>query len=59
MKLHQEDPRLTAYILGELAPAEAKAVEHAVAGDPALQLVLAEAEKTQSQLCELLGGGAD
>ena len=59
MKLHQEDPRLTAYILGELAPAEAKAVEHAVAGDPALRLVLAEAEKTQSQLCELLGGGAD
>jgi len=59
MKLHQEDPRLTAYILGELSPEEALAVEHAVAGEPALQLVLAEAEKAQTQLCELLGGATD
>lgn len=59
MKLHQEDPRLTAYMLGELPPEEALAVEHAIAGDPALRLVLAEAEKTQAQLQELLGGGKE
>lgn len=59
MKLHQEDPRLTSYILGELPPEEALAVEHAAAGDPALRMVLAEAEKAQLQLMELLGGGTD
>jgi hypothetical protein len=59
MKLHQEDPRLTAYILGELSPEEALAVEHAVAGDPALRLVLAESEKAHARLCELLGGEKD
>lgn len=59
MKLHQEDPRLSAYMLGELPPEEVLAVELAIAGDPALQLVLAEAEKTQTQLQELLGGEKD
>ncbi|QTN33510.1 hypothetical protein HZ994_14710 [Akkermansiaceae bacterium] len=59
MKLHTEDPRLTAYILGELPPEEALAVEHAVAGDPSLRMVVAEAEKAQSQLTGLLGGGRD
>ena len=59
MKLHQEDPRLTAYILGELPPEEARAIEHAIAGDPALRLLVAEAEKAQSKLCDLLGGDTD
>lgn len=59
MKLHHEDPRITAYILGELTPEEALAVEHSVAGDPALRLVLVQAEKEQTQLRELLGGGTD
>ena len=36
MKLHLEDPRLTAYVLGELSVADAAAVERAVAADPAL-----------------------
>ncbi len=31
MKLHTEDPRLTAYLLGELGPEEAAAVEQAIA----------------------------
>ena len=59
MKLHQEDPRITAYILGELPPEEALAIEHAVAGDPALRLLLAQAERTQTQLRDLLGGESD
>lgn len=57
MKMHQEDPRLTSYMLGELPPGEAEAAGHAIAGDPALRIALAEAERTQSQLQELLGGG--
>ena len=36
MKLHPEDPRLTAFVLGELGPEEAAAVEKAAAADPAL-----------------------
>ena len=37
MKLDPEDPRLTAYVLGELGPEEAAAVEQAVASTPPLQ----------------------
>lgn len=59
MKLNKDDPRLTAYMLGELPPEEALAVGHAIAGDPALRLVLAEAERTHSQLQELLGGNTE
>jgi hypothetical protein len=40
MKLHQEDPRLTAHVLGELGPEESADVESAVAADPALQAEL-------------------
>lgn len=42
MKLHPEDPRLTAYVLGELEPEEAAAVEQAAAADPALQAEISE-----------------
>lgn len=59
MKLHKEDPRLTAYILGELSPEDALAVTHAIAGDPALRFVLAEAEREQMQLIGLFGGAKD
>lgn len=59
MKLHQDDPRITAYILGELPPEQALSIEHAAAGDPALRLLLIQAERTQTQLRELLGGGMD
>ena len=44
MKLHPEDPRLTAYLLGELPADEATAVEHAIAADPALQLAIKDYE---------------
>lgn len=57
--MHQEDPRLTAYLLGELSEEEAQAVEHAVAGDLALGLTLAEAEKTQAQLRGIFGGNKE
>lgn len=56
MKLHQEDPRLTAYLLGELPPEEAAAVARAVAADPALRISLAETEKAQLALFGALGG---
>ncbi len=56
MKLHQEDPRLTAYALGELPPVEAAAVERAIAADPALRAAFAETEEIRQGLVEALGG---
>jgi hypothetical protein len=56
MKLHKEDPRLTAYLLGELPPDEAAAVDRAVAEDPSLRIALAEMEKEQLALFATLGG---
>lgn len=50
MKISSEDPRLSAYLLGELPAAEASAVEHAVAADPALRLSLDELRKVASLL---------
>ena len=56
MKLHQEDPRLTAYALGELPPGEAAAVERAIAADPAMRAAFAETEEIRRGLAEALGG---
>ena len=50
MKLNPEDPRLTAYLLGELAADESAAVEHAVAADPALRQALQELQDVQRLL---------
>ncbi len=50
MKLTPDDPRLSAWLLGELPPAEAAAVERAVAADPALRLVLDELKGVTSLL---------
>ncbi len=50
MKLTPDDPRLSAYLLGELPPAEAAAIERAVAADPALRLVLDELKSMTSFL---------
>ncbi len=50
MKLHPEDPRLTAYLLGELSADETAAVERAVAADPALLIALQELENIQRLL---------
>lgn len=42
MKIHPEDPRLTSFVLGELKPDEAAAVERAAADDPAVQAAIDE-----------------
>jgi hypothetical protein len=56
MKLHQEDPRLTAYALGELPPEESAAVEHAITADPELRAAYQETEEIRQALVEALGG---
>ena len=56
MKLHHEDPRLTAYALGELPPGEAAAVERAIAADPAMRAAFAETEEMRQGLVDALGG---
>jgi hypothetical protein len=50
MKISHDDPRLSAYLLGELPATEAAAVEHAVAADPALRLSLDELRRVASLL---------
>lgn len=55
MKLHQEDPRLTAYLLGELSPKEAEAVESATATDEAVRAVLGDTSRMCTDLKALLG----
>ncbi len=59
MQLHPDDPRLTAYVLGELAPKEAAAVELAVAADPALQAKVAEMRDIHQFLTDRLARPAD
>ena len=59
MQLHSEDPRLTAYVLGELEPEEAAAVELAVAADASLQAKVAEMKGIQQFLTERLVQPAD
>lgn len=50
MKLDPEDPRLTAYVLGELGPEDAATVERAVAEDPALLVEIGEIKKLRQTL---------
>ena len=57
MNLHTEDPRLSAYLLGELPADEAAAVERAVAADPALRANLQELAKLQQVLTDTLAPG--
>lgn len=54
MQLQPEDPRLTAYVLGELGPEDTAAVELAVAADPALQAKVAEMKDIQRLLTNRL-----
>lgn len=54
MQLHPEDPRLTAFLLGELPADEAAAIERAVAADPALAISLKELENIQRLLSNTL-----
>jgi hypothetical protein len=59
MKIEQDDPRLTAYVLGELSPKEAKQFDHAIAADPALKLAVKEIERSQTDLLKFLGAESD
>ncbi len=59
MKIEQDDPRLTAYVLGELSPKEAKQFDHAIAGDPALKLAVKEIERSQAELLKFFGKKSD
>ena len=52
MNLHPDDPRLSAWVLGELPADEAAEVAHAVAADPALQ---AAADQLRG-VCNFLDG---
>jgi anti-sigma factor RsiW len=54
MKLHPDDPRLTAYLLGELPADESAAVARAAAADPAIGLALRELESVQRLLTNTL-----
>ncbi|MFK7849977.1 MAG: von Willebrand factor type A domain-containing protein [Akkermansiaceae bacterium] len=58
MKPHQEDTRLSAYVLGELSQEETLKLDHEVASDPALRLAVTEIEKRQAILTEALGGNS-
>lgn len=59
MKLHPEDPRLTAYLLGEMSPEDSAAVELAAASDPALQAALRETEDVRNILTAALAPASD
>ncbi len=59
MKLHQEDPRLTAYLLGELPPGEAQAVKNAAAEDDAVRAVLGDTDRICSDLKALFAEDED
>lgn len=54
MKLYPEDPRISAYVLGELDAEEAAAVEGAAAADPSLQRLIEETAAMQSLLAKRL-----
>jgi len=54
IRLNPDDPRLTAYALGELEGDEAAQVEAAIAADPALQAAVADIRATAGQLAAAL-----
>ncbi|QJE95054.1 VWA domain-containing protein [Luteolibacter luteus] len=58
MKLEPDDPRLSAWVLGELPASEAQEVERAVAGDPALQAAAAELRGVGDFLSSALAASA-
>ncbi len=54
MSLRPDDPKLSAWLLGELSAEEAAEVECAVAADPALKLATHEMERVQRLLANTL-----
>ncbi len=57
-KLHPDDPRLTAYMLGELNEEDAAEVVRAASFDPAINLALREIESVQRLLHGTLAPGS-
>jgi hypothetical protein len=55
MKLHTDDPRFTAWLLGELPAAEAEEMARLIAGDPASHVAIRQAQEFHDQLAGLLG----
>lgn len=55
MNIRPDDPRITAYQLGELSSQDALAVEHAAAADPAVRLALRETGNLAGFLHDTLG----
>ena len=58
MPVHPDDPRLTAYLLGELPADEAAAVARALAAEPALRSALEELADIRRVLTESLAPGS-
>lgn len=50
MNIHQDDPRLTAYLLGELGTEDAATLKTAIDSDPTLQDALAELQDARDSL---------
>ncbi len=59
MKPAPDDPRLTAYVLGECPPDEAAEIARAIAADPALGLAVCEIEAVERLLSTTLADGDD
>jgi len=58
MKLEPDDPRLTAYVLGECAPDEAAEIARAIAADPAMSIAVREIEAVERLISFTLSDGA-
>ncbi len=54
-RIHPEDPRVTAYVLGELSHAEAAEVERAALLNPTLQEALDETRQMAGLLGNVFG----
>jgi hypothetical protein len=59
MKLETDDPRLTAYVLGECPPGDEAAIARAIAADPALAIAAREIEAVERLLAATLSDGAE
>ncbi|MFU8893856.1 MAG: VWA domain-containing protein [Luteolibacter sp.] len=58
MKLEPDDPRLTAYVLGQCPPDEAAEISRAIAADPALGIAAREIESIERLLSSTLSDGS-
>ncbi len=59
MKIYPQDPRLTAFLLDELDPAETHKIRKAIAADPALQETIADLNLARADLAASLAFSAN